>query len=106
MNKCKWCDKKILIINECKEVCNCSRCQGFCMELHYSKYLDKFGKFGEEMKERKIVDYKIVLLDRQDYDPQEEINHLIKDGYQPYGIPYNSHDMEPRYRQAMVKYED
>lgn len=59
------------------------------------------------MTDRKIVDYRIVLLSRIDYDPQEEIDDLIKKGYQPNGAPYS---FETQYYsktcQAMVKYED
>jgi|SRR3954464_384831 len=132
MNKCKWCDQEIFIINECNDNCECDRCKGFCAPLHYFKYLDRFGKFGEKMTERKIVDYCLTVCsqeshengatikirfkgDETEYMPKSvdehlnlSVRNLLKQGFTPLGVPSISFDNNGYMiiSQAMVKYEE
>lgn len=58
------------------------------------------------MTDRKIVDYEIVniFIEHSGFErPQDLINKLIRNGYQPYGDLLLNGD---NCIQAMVKYED
>jgi hypothetical protein len=115
MNKCKWCDQEIFIINECNDNCECDRCKGFCNPLHYFKYLDRFGKFGEKMTERKIVEYEIIIscdyfkeIGSGEDEFEQRINRSLSEDWCLYGnteaLLYS--DGSLILTQAMVKYED